>query len=84
MERRYYDQKSRSNNPTEAVNELLKLTQRMDGTWIIAANTAWLISLHSGAELGRGAVLFSVLSAIGNADAFMLGNICLRKASQGD
>jgi multidrug transporter EmrE-like cation transporter len=31
----------------------------------IAANTAWLISLRSGAELGRGAVLFSVLSAIG-------------------
>ena len=31
----------------------------------IAANTAWLISLRSGAELGRGAILFSVLSAIG-------------------
>ena len=31
----------------------------------IAANTAWLISLRSGAELGKGAVLFSVLSAIG-------------------
>lgn len=31
----------------------------------IAANAAWLISLRSGAELGRGAILFSVLSAIG-------------------
>ena len=31
----------------------------------IAANTAWLVSLRTGAELGRGAVLFSVLSAIG-------------------
>lgn len=31
----------------------------------IAANTAWLISLRIGAELGKGAVLFSVLSAIG-------------------
>lgn len=31
----------------------------------IAANTAWLISLRTGAELGKGAVLFAVLSAIG-------------------
>jgi drug/metabolite transporter (DMT)-like permease len=31
----------------------------------IAANTAWLISLRTGAELGKGAILFSVLSAIG-------------------
>lgn len=31
----------------------------------IAANTAWLISLRTGAELGKGAVLFSVLSGIG-------------------
>jgi drug/metabolite transporter (DMT)-like permease len=31
----------------------------------IAANTAWLISLRTGAELSRGAILFSVLSAIG-------------------
>lgn len=31
----------------------------------IAANTAWLVSLRSGAQLGKGAVLFSVLSAIG-------------------
>ena len=31
----------------------------------IAANTAWLISLRTGAELGKGAVLFSVLSAAG-------------------
>ena len=31
----------------------------------IAANTAWLISLRSGVELGKGAVLFSVLSGIG-------------------
>jgi multidrug transporter EmrE-like cation transporter len=34
-------------------------------TGFIAANAAWLISLRTGAELGRGAVLFSVLSAIG-------------------
>jgi multidrug transporter EmrE-like cation transporter len=33
----------------------------------IAANTAWIISLRTGAELSRGAVLFSVLSAIGAA-----------------
>ncbi len=31
----------------------------------IAANTAWLISLRTGAELSKGAILFSVLSAIG-------------------
>src|SRR5450755_997021 len=31
----------------------------------IAANTAWLISLRTGAELGKGAVLFAVLSGIG-------------------
>ena len=31
----------------------------------LAANTAWLISLRTGAELGKGAVLFSVLSGIG-------------------
>ncbi len=31
----------------------------------IAANTAWLISLRTGAELSKGAVLFSVLSGIG-------------------
>jgi multidrug transporter EmrE-like cation transporter len=31
----------------------------------LAANTAWLISLRAGAELGKGAVLFSVLSGIG-------------------
>ena len=33
----------------------------------VAANTAWIISLRTGAELSRGAVLFSVLSAIGAA-----------------
>ncbi len=31
----------------------------------IAANTAWLVSLRTGAELSKGAVLFSVLSGIG-------------------
>lgn len=31
----------------------------------IAANTAWLSSLRTGAELGKGAVLFAVLSSIG-------------------
>lgn len=36
----------------------------------LTANTAWLISLRTGAELGKGAVLFSVLSGIG---AVMIG-----------
>jgi len=36
----------------------------------LAANIAWLISLRAGAELGKGAVLFSVLSGIG---AVMIG-----------
>jgi multidrug transporter EmrE-like cation transporter len=36
----------------------------------LVANTAWLISLRTGAELGKGAVLFSVLSGIG---AVMIG-----------
>ncbi len=31
----------------------------------VAANTAWLISLRTGAQLSKGAVLFSVLSGIG-------------------
>ena len=31
----------------------------------IAANTAWLVSLRTGAKLSKGAVLFSVLSGIG-------------------
>lgn len=31
----------------------------------IAANIAWLVSLRTGAELSKGAVLFSVLSGIG-------------------
>jgi len=33
----------------------------------VAANTAWIISLRTGAELSRGAVLFAILSAIGAA-----------------
>jgi multidrug transporter EmrE-like cation transporter len=36
----------------------------------IAANVAWLVSLRTGAELSKGAVLFSVLSGIG---AVLLG-----------
>ena len=36
----------------------------------IAANTAWLISLRTGAELSKGAVLFSILSGVG---AVMIG-----------
>ncbi|MBV9712063.1 MAG: EamA family transporter [Ktedonobacteraceae bacterium] len=36
----------------------------------LAANTAWLITLRTGAELSKGAVLFSVLSGIG---AVMIG-----------
>lgn len=31
----------------------------------VAANIAWIISLRTGAELSKGAVLFSVLSGIG-------------------
>lgn len=31
----------------------------------VAANLAWLVSLRTGAELSKGAVLFSVLSGIG-------------------
>lgn len=31
----------------------------------VAANVAWLISLRTGAELSKGAVLFAVLSGIG-------------------
>jgi multidrug transporter EmrE-like cation transporter len=31
----------------------------------VSANMAWLLSLRTGAELSRGAVLFSVLSAVG-------------------
>jgi multidrug transporter EmrE-like cation transporter len=31
----------------------------------IATNIAWLTSLRTGAQLGRGAVLFSVLTGIG-------------------
>lgn len=31
----------------------------------VAANTAWLVSLRTGAQLSKGAVLFSVLSGIG-------------------
>ncbi|HUY75601.1 MAG TPA: hypothetical protein VMV29_02445 [Ktedonobacterales bacterium] len=31
----------------------------------IAANLAWLIALRTGAELSKGAILFSVLSGIG-------------------
>jgi multidrug transporter EmrE-like cation transporter len=30
----------------------------------VAANIAWIISLRSGAELGKGATIFSVLSGI--------------------
>ncbi len=31
----------------------------------VVTNIFWLVSLRSGAELGKGAVLFSVLSGIG-------------------
>lgn len=31
----------------------------------IAANVAWIASLRTGAQLGKGAVIFSVLSATG-------------------
>lgn len=36
----------------------------------VLANLAWLLSLRSGAELGKGAILFSALSGIG---AVLLG-----------
>ena len=58
----------------ELVADILAKQFAMSGKFIfavlaivgfVAANTAWLISLRTGAELGKGAVLFSVLSAIG-------------------
>jgi multidrug transporter EmrE-like cation transporter len=42
----------------------------------IAANTAWLISLRTGAELSKGAVLFSVLSGVG---AVLIGLLIYRE-----
>ena len=44
----------------------------------IAANAAWLISLRTGAELGKGAVFFSVLSAIG---AVLIGLLVYKEKS---
>ena len=46
----------------------------------VAANTAWLLSLRTGAELSRGAVLFSVLSAIG---AVLIGLLLYHEKTTG-
>lgn len=42
----------------------------------IAANIAWLISLRSGGELGKGAVIFAALSGIA---AVMIGLLVYRE-----
>ncbi len=58
----------------ELVADILAKQFALNGKYIFAglsllgfvvANTAWLISLRTGAELGKGAVLFAVLSGIG-------------------
>jgi multidrug transporter EmrE-like cation transporter len=38
----------------------------------LVANGAWLISLRTGAQLGKGAILFAVLSSIG---AVLIGSL---------
>ncbi len=57
----------------EATADIISKTWQIRGGWWIAslalltyliANTFWLISLKNGAGLGKGAVLFSILSAI--------------------
>jgi multidrug transporter EmrE-like cation transporter len=42
----------------------------------IATNIAWLTSLRTGAQLGKGAVLFSVLTGIG---AVLIGRIVYKE-----
>src|SRR6266700_3403765 len=42
----------------------------------IVANTAWLISLRTGAELSKGAVLFSVVPAI---RAVLIGSLVYKE-----
>jgi multidrug transporter EmrE-like cation transporter len=58
----------------ELIADILAKTFAINGKFVFAvlsmlgfilANTAWLISLRTGAELSKGAVLFSVLSGIG-------------------
>ncbi|MEZ4113912.1 MAG: EamA family transporter [Candidatus Paceibacterota bacterium] len=57
----------------EAVADIVSKTWQLRGGWWMAglalftyllANTFWLISLKNGAGLGKGAVLFSILSAV--------------------
>jgi multidrug transporter EmrE-like cation transporter len=58
----------------ELLADILAKTFAINGKFVFAvlsivgfilANIAWLISLRTGAELSKGAVLFSVLSGIG-------------------
>ncbi len=58
----------------ELIADILAKTFAINGKFFFAvlsivgfilANIAWLISLRTGAELSKGAVLFSVLSGIG-------------------
>ncbi len=57
----------------EATADIISKTWQLRGDWWIAglalftyllANTFWLISLKNGAGLGKGAVLFSIFSAV--------------------
>ena len=57
----------------ELVADVLAKTWSLSGGWIMAAgamisyllaNTFWLFALHNGSGLARGAVIFSVVSAI--------------------
>lgn len=57
----------------EAVADIVSKTWQIKGLWYLAAlalftyllaNTFWLIALKNGAGLAKGAVLFSILSAI--------------------
>ncbi len=57
----------------EATADIISKTWQLRGGWVLAslalltyiiANTFWLISLKNGAGLAKGAVLFSVFSAV--------------------
>jgi multidrug transporter EmrE-like cation transporter len=58
----------------ELIADVLAKQFALSGKWVFAvtailgfilANVAWLVSLRLGIELSKGAILFSVLSAIG-------------------
>ena len=57
----------------EVIADIFVKEWTLRSTWVLAigalaayliANTFWLFSMKNGARLGRGAVLFSILSAI--------------------